>query len=272
MRRILLVVGLACALPLVACEPPTIDGSNDDAFQKTVREVREALPIERQALLDTALLAIGFADFALGDFFARAMSGAPTDLGRDLRQQLNGLNALGVFALYDSVLVAAESKAREQALQEITKLRVRRIASEAAEVGLARFEVRRSRFYKRERDYLGTEPIIELTVHNGTRHAISRAYFRGRLTTPGRSVSWLDEPFNYVVPGGVEPDETVSWTLSFNRFGALGEADAPSGAVFTVTVTRLDGVDGESLFDASFGERDRERLDSLVREFGGYPQ
>ena len=97
----------------------------------------------------------------------------------------------------------------------------------------------------REKEYMGNQPIIELTVENRTGQAISRAYFEGTLASPNRSVPWHKDTFNYSISGGLEPGEKAAWSLAPNMFSGWGKIEAPADAVFTVTVERLDGADGE---------------------------
>ena len=166
--------------------------------------------------------------------------------------------------------IEVEQKARErvQALTEIKELEEKKGRSTAARAELAKLEVLRSRFYKEERNFGGYQPIIELTVRNGTSHAISRAYFVGTLSSPGRSVPWLKEDFNYEISGGVEPGKKVSWRLSPNMFSTWGSIKAPSDAVFTVEVERLDGPDKKALHSArDFTEQDAERLEKLKKKY-----
>ena len=137
---------------------------------------------------------------------------------------------------------------------------------------LAQFKVTRSRFYKQQSSnrFLGPEPVIELDVTNGTSSAVSRAYFRGTIASPGRQVPWLTDTFNYEISGGIEPGESVSWALAPNQFTDWGKVEAPEDAVFTVEVYRLDGPDGKALYDASgLSERELQRLTSLQEKFGG---
>ena len=52
-------------------------------------------------------------------------------------------------------------------------------------------------------------------------------------------------------------------------FSGWGKIEAPADAVFTVTVERLDGADGEPLYSKSgFDERKRQRLSELKKEYG----
>ena len=87
---------------------------------------------------------------------------------------------------------------REQALQEIVELEAELQATEKDKQELAKFEVVKSRFYKYKGEYdYKAKPIIELKVKNGTAHPISRIYCNGVLASPGRSIPWLEEQFNY---------------------------------------------------------------------------
>jgi len=100
--------------------------------------------------------------------------------------------------------------------------------------------------------------------YNKTEYAISRAYFHGVLVTPGRSIPWVEEDFNYQIRGGIEPNESATWKLAPNMFGEWSEAPKDrSGLLLMTTVEKLDGPNGEPLFDAEFLESDQQRLDGL---------
>ena len=159
-----------------------------------------------------------------------------------------------------------------QALQEIEELNERRAGAEGAREQLEQFRVLRSRFHQEEASAfsIGKRPIVELTVKNETDHVISRAYFKGTLASLGRRVPWFEGTFDYEIRGGLEPGEQAEWRFTprddpghwgFNRWEGV---EAPSDAILTVTVERLDGPDGEPLFT----EQEQERLDAFNRFFG----
>jgi hypothetical protein len=130
--------------------------------------------------------------------------------------------------------------------------------------------VLKSRFGKRNGEYdFRATPYILLAVKNGTQQAVSRAYFRGTIASPDRSIPWLTETFNYEISGGLEPGETAEWLLAPNQFGKWGNVDAPEDAVFTVETIRLDGAKGDALFDSgSFDDEDAKRLANLQEKYG----
>ena len=116
---------------------------------------------------------------------------------------------------------------------------------------------------------MGKQPIIELTVKNGTEQAVSRAYFEGTIASPDRSVPWHKDTFNYSISGGLEPGEEATWNLAPNMFSDWGKVDAPAEAIFTVTVEQLDGADGEPIYSTrELSERDLERLNELKKKYG----
>lgn len=116
--------------------------------------------------------------------------------------------------------------------------------------GLKKFVVNKARFYY-SKDSFMEKPAIELNVTNKMPVPVSRAYFHAVLQTPGRSVPWVEEDFNYSVPGGLEPGESATWELAPNMFGNWSHAPkARNDMVLTVTPIRLDGPDGKPIYDA----------------------
>jgi hypothetical protein len=159
-------------------------------------------------------------------------------------------------------------QAEADARQEVKALRKKQAQAVQALEDMKAFAVTSAKFFKRPSRFGPAEPIIELNVTNGTAYPVSRAHFNGTLATPGRSVPWLSDDFNYKIAGGLEPGETASWSLAPNMFGEWGSVDAPADAVLTVTVVRLDGPDGNPIFDGeAFTERDASRLKELLAEF-----
>ncbi len=147
--------------------------------------------------------------------------------GEEVRFVLNrnGLHwKLSNIVIADTNRIGPDTKERKrvQALAEIKGLEEKKARATEARANLAKLEVVKSRFYKRE-GLLGPEPIVELTVRNGTAHAVSRAYFVGTLASSNRPVPWLTEMFNYSISGGLQPGEKASWDLAPNPYSAWAE-------------------------------------------------
>lgn len=269
MDKRLVAVSLMTVL-LAACDKPRIDTSSDERMETTIDQVRASLPEQKRAQFDTALQVVALAELDFEDLLTAGQLGTGTGIETKVKNVLEGKTGEQVIAIADSIRREREAREREQALQEIAELEGRKERAEEARLELAKFEVLRSRFYKRKREFqFMPEPIIELTVRNGTEHPISRAYFLGTIASPGRAVPWLKESFNYSIPGGLEPGERATWKLAPNAFGKWGTVDAPRDAVFTAEVQKLDGPDGEPLFDAgSFTDDDAGRLSELKAKYG----
>lgn len=261
------VLFLAVVLAVSGCSEPTIDASDKKSLKSSVENVRNSLPDSRKDEFDNAfqLLAMSQIDFA--DLMAEGQTDSGL-LEQRMRDSVHGKTAEEVISEADRIQAERRAKERQQAIAEITELQEKRKKAESARDELKNFDVKRSRFYLRESDFGRKKPIIELTVRNGTQHAISRAYFEGTIASPDRSVPWLQEDFNYSIPGGLEPGETAEWSLAPNMFSGWGNVDAPADAVFTVTVERLDGPDGEPVLSTQdFTERDAKRLEELREEY-----
>ncbi len=242
---------------------PKINSSTDESFKESTDKVRESLAGEQKKEFDEALRTLTIGSMDMSSLLSASKSG---DLNQKLRAPLNGMNAQEIIAQAKIVRLEREAKEKRQALEEIKELEAEKVAANNAKEKLKLFKVVRSRFYVEE-DRFRKRPFIELTVKNGTGLAVSRAYFEGTVSSPGRSVPWIKETFNYEVPGGVEPEEETSWTLAPNSYSDWGRVTVPEDAIFTVTVEKLDGADGEPILDAgSFTERKARRLAELTAQ------
>jgi len=247
---------------------PTIDTSSDESMKQSSQKVRESLPEDQRAQFDEAMQLLAFSQIDLKDIFSAGATGTG-NLEEKMKQSLNGKTAQQVMAEADRIKFERETREREQAIEEIKELEQQRTKAELAREQLNKFEVLRSRFSIEEQSYIGKQAIIELTVKNGTNSAVSRAYFEGTLASPGRSVPWHKDTFNYSISGGLEPNEEQSWRLSPNMFSGWGNANIPPDAIFTVTVEKIDGADGETLYSTTdFTERDQTRLSELKTKYG----
>jgi hypothetical protein len=245
-----------------------VDGTSEESLKKSLEKVRAGLPENDREKLDQAIQDIAFEDLGLDDLLVAGKTGDALGLAEKIRQTLDGKTGAEILAQAQEIRAERERKEREQALQEIQELRSKASAAEQAAKELKAFQILRSRFYKRPQRYGRPEPIIELTVVNGTKFAISRAYFRGTIASSGRAVPWLRDEFNYSISGGLEPGERATWKLAPNTFSDWGRVDAPPDAVFTVEVIKLDGPDNQPVLDAEgLSDFEKERLAKLEEEF-----
>lgn len=244
-----------------------IDASSEEAMGKSIQEIVKSLNDDKKEKFQESLQLIMFHGLEFGDLI---QEGGSDGVITDVISLLDGKTANEIISEGEKIKLEIERKKKEQAKGEIEELYEKMKQADSDRKMLAKFEVKRSRFYKKRKGtyYITEEPIIELTVLNGTNHAISRAYFNGVIASPERSVPWLTEDFSYQISGGVEPGEEVAWSLAPNSFSEWGQVDAPNDAVFTVEVIRLDGPDGEALYSTrGFGEYEQERLEELLKAY-----
>ncbi len=258
----------ATLISIFGCSAPKIDASSEESLKRSLEKVRESLPESKRAEFDDAMTVLAFSEVDMKDLFAEGAAGVGNVEGK-VRQSLDRKTGEQVIAEAERIQAERKERERQQALDEIRELETKRAESEAAREQLKNFQVIRSRFYLREQEFLGRQPIIELTVKNGTDHAVSRVYFEGTLASPDRSVPWHKDTFNYSIAGGLEPGEQANWSLAPNMFSDWGDVHAPADAIFTVTVEQLDGPDGEPIYSTKeFTDDDRDRLNELKKKYG----
>ncbi|SPJ32828.1 DUF6694 family lipoprotein [Kushneria phyllosphaerae] len=264
----ILVVATMSAWLLAACGEKKIDGSSQEAAKASIQDIRESLPGDEKEKFSNAIKVIYLSKFD-GLNLMEIANVNSDELLNKTSNELDGLTADEVITKADSYVVKRREKEKEQALTDIKNLEEKKKRAQEADNEIKRFEVVSSSFRKIEEKYSYRErPIIDLKVSNGTESAISRVYFRGTLASPGRSIPWVRDTFNYQIAGGLEPGESASWSLAPNQFSNWGETEVPSDAVLTVEVLKLDGPDGKALWDASgLNESEEEKLEALKAKY-----
>lgn len=260
---------IAVMVLLAGCGEPVVNTSTEANMETSIEKVRNALPVERRAKFDEALQVISFNQFDFGSMLSEAFAGGQPNMDRavtNIHAMIEGRTGEEIIQLADKVVRERAQRECTQATGEIGELLAQKETADAAAHELDAFVVSRSRYSMQTSSFL-TYPVLELTVLNGTPHAISFAYFEGTLASPGRAVPWHQDQFGYRIPGGLEPGEEATWRLTPGHSG-WNDLKRDDNAVFTVTVQRLDGADGERLYPSvEFSERDERRLKELETRF-----
>lgn len=268
MRAKVFILAWVVVIALAGCSDPKIDTTSDESIKASIEKVRQSLPQDKKDDFDEALRILAFSQIDLKDIFTQGATGIGNTEAK-MKDVLNGKTGIELIAEAARIKKERKEKERVQALKEIQELEEKHAKAEKARKELVKFQVLRSRFYKRKQEFMGNQPIIELTVKNGTASSVSRAYFKGTLASPNRAVPWLQDTFNYKISGGLEPGEKATWKLAPNMFSEWGTVDAPKDAILTVEVERLDGPDGNALFSTrEFSEDDVKRLEKLKQQYG----
>ncbi|MEK9497795.1 DUF6694 family lipoprotein [Photorhabdus sp. P32] len=266
MKKIAITILLALALS--GCDKPKIDASNDESMKESIQKVRESLPEDKRSQFDDALMIVAFSQISMQDLIQGGISDNSSILEDKMKDSLAGKTGDEVITYADSVKKERAAKEKEQALQEIKELEEKQQISNKNLEQLKAFKVTRSRFYFEKQQYGRDQPVISLSVENGTTKSVSTAYFKGVIASPDREVPWFSDSFSYQISGGLEPGEKADWDLAPNKFSDWGTVDAPADAVFTVTVIQIDDAEGNSIFgDTSFNDKDASRLAELKAKY-----
>ncbi|HAA46782.1 MAG TPA: hypothetical protein DCE28_15160 [Halomonas sp.] len=234
----------------------------------SVEKVRESLPAYKRDDFDQGLIIMATATFNGIDILNPHRMNA-AEIAELANAQMHGLTGDQVIRRADEILRQRRSREREQAIRTLTRLEEKHANAVHDKQQLARFTIDEALFYMTQSPYGAPEPVIDLTVTNGTERAVSTLFLRGVVTSTDRSVPWVDESFYYVIPGGIEPGETLAWSLAPNRFGPWGNAQIPDAAALTITLEGVQGADDESFWDSpALTENEMARLERLREEYG----
>jgi len=256
---------LLIGLVLCGCGDPKIDGSTDEKFRNSIEKVKTSLPEIQREKFEKAITIIALGDVT--DLGTLAKLGTTEAFRSRLNERLNGKTGKEILALAEQIENERNKQNRKNAIKEIEELR-KKLFSEKPDV-LEKFTIELSRFCHEKVGFINAN-YIELSVRNNTGKAVSRAYFRGVLLSPGREIPWVEEEFNYDIPGGLEPGESALWKLS--PFGQWDKApNEREDLILAVRVIGLDGADGKSMAGEPFTKDDIDRLKMLM-EGAKYPE
>lgn len=263
-----IAIALASVI-LVGCGEQKIDGSSDAALKASIEDIKQSLTPEKADEFNSSVRIITLDQVD----FESIMKGeaSPDQMVTDARASLDGKTPDQVIAeaqrlreRAEKLQAEREAEQKKQALKEIAELEQKKSEAEADALELQNFEISKSRLYQRDDGFM-KKPIIELTVINNTDDPVARAFFEGVVASPGRSVPWIEDTFNYQIPGGLEPEETAEWTLAPNMFSEWA-TEVPGDAILTLKTYKLEGP-GYEISSDSFSERDAKRLEDLREQY-----
>lgn len=260
---------MLAALVLAACSGPLdtrIDGSSQEAYEKSLKAIKAKLSPEETTKLDEALQVVVFSEVMPKEGGLIGMMAALKDtdkLQSKMLETVSGKTPRELIAQAD-VKIKERAKAELQSVvSEITELERRKAGAEKSKGLLSKITVADPKFYWSGGYY--PEPVLDFKVTNNTGIPLSRLHFHGVVSTPGRTIPWVSEDFNNTVSGGVEPGETKHLRLAPNRYSKWGTADTGGrkDLVFTVTVVNAEDANKKMLAD-EFGEEATARLQKLL--------
>lgn len=257
------------ALVLVGCSDPKVDTSSMPAAVVSIEKVRESLPTYKRDEFDTALKIIAMSSFNGIDLFNPQRMNA-AEIAESANAYMHGLTGDEIIERADKMLRHRRAREREQALRTLNRLEAKQDSAQRAQEHLAQISIDNARYYISTSPYGALEPVIELTVTNGSDRAVAELMLHGVLKSPNREVAWADETFYYAISGGLAPGESATWSLAPNRFGPWGNDQIPRNAVLTLTLLGVNNSEGEPLWDApALTDNEAERLEELRAEYGG---
>jgi hypothetical protein len=244
--RLTAVVGLSFAV--MACGPKTLETSSVEKLEESLNDMREQIELEQRDRLDEAL------KYLVGDTAIMEDEANPPhpELVLALYEPLKGMTADGMIA-----------EARRRRLAEVqtavTELEELKAGSEGAHVELDRFDLEKSRVYKRNRGFLEW-PVIEFKAENQTDQVIWLIHFRAALLRPGYDEPWLVEEFDQLVLNGLAPGERDLWRIEPEQQEWVTLVDPHPDFMFILEIMRLEGLGGTVIAATEWGDIERSRL------------
>lgn len=252
MKRLSLTI--LCCLLLSGCIfDPVFDTSSWDAYQRSLAAIKAQLSNDDLRRLEIAMKYLVIESTPKleidGQLVSNAVAGGslenPYIILTQIGARINGRSAATVIQNL-SIKLGSEISMTEARLQAVENVS-------------GPVEVSSPRYYWQKNGYL-EQPVIEFAVFNGGKFPISRVYFRSILTTPNRSIPWVNQEFVQFFRGGLEPREKQQLTFQ-PRHGDWNDPqlkDLPN-AKLKVVVTNFEDANGQKVIAADTNSLDLKR-------------
>lgn len=250
MFRILLTLFVPALL--VACSgEPRLQTSTEKDYNESIAAMRESLTPEQRSDLDAALQKVWTAKFVgEGNNSIGAMT--PAQLLMSVGNELEGKTAREIIVYQ---LGNEAENLRRQVQNGEAAIAQTALELEAADKILSTVVLENPRFYWSNSGFL-EQPVIAFKVRNEGQVAVKTIFVDGVVETPGRSIPWISDEFNYSFPGGLEPGEVQQLELSPNMFGGWAEQNTKGrkDLVLSLTLRNFEGPDGNDVVPSSMAD------------------
>jgi hypothetical protein len=243
-----LLIAAGLILAVAACGPSTLETSSVAKLEKSLATLREQIELEQRDRLDEAL------KYLVGDSAIMQDEANPPhpELVLALYEPLKGMTA-------DGIIAEARRMRLEEVQMAVDELEALKVGSDEARAELDKFDLEKSRVYKRNRGFLEW-PVIEFKAENHTDQTIWLIHFRAALLRPGYDEPWLVETFDQLVLNGLAPGDRDLWRIEPEQQEWVTLIDPHPDFVFTLEIMRLEGL-GETVIAATeWGDIEESRL------------
>ena len=263
------LITLVALIVLAGCSGPMdtrIDASTPETYQKGLQAIKSKLPPDELKKFEDALTIVAFNDIIPKDgglLGMLAAAGNPEKLQGQMLADVNGKTPREIIATAASIRKGRAESELKSVNDEIATLEKQKADAAKSGTLLDKIAISDAKYYWSKNAYL-PQPVIDFKVTNNTGVSLSRIYYHGVVSTPGRSVPWVDEGFNNEMPGGLEPGESKRLQLSPNMFSNWGprETKDRNDLVLVVTAVNVESIDKKKLV-AAFDKADADRLAKL---------
>ena len=245
-----------------------IDASSERSYKESLSAIEAKLTPDEKAKFEKSLQVVAFSSAVPKEDGVLGLMAAVKDPGAIEAKALgavNGKTPREVIAQANTILKDRAKAELTSINQEIADLQKRKAGADKAKALLSTITVAEPRYYWTSSTF--PEPVLDFKVTNGSGVALSRIFFHGIVSTPGRTIPWIEDDFNYEIPGGLEKGETRHLRLAPNQFSKWGtqETQGRKDLVSAVSVVNAAGPDGKMLAPV-FGKNDHERLTELLKK------
>jgi len=254
---------LMFSLILTGCSA-RVDTSTPEKYRSSIEAITKDMPPEKKKEFQESLVAIAF-DTAdpTTTLFTSADPASPLFIGAG--DKIKGKTADEIIKLGYTTRVAKLDLAISEdvaAIHRISSEREKyRNIFEAIHIDAPKYRISKSMFSQ--------QAVISFRITNNSKVTVKKIYAHGILSSPGRTIPWVSDDFNYEFTGGLEPGESKNLDLEPNMFGEWrynSDYSNRPDLKLEVSLVNLEDATGEKLLKGDPGDAKAKEIDAAEKQ------
>ena len=241
-----------------------VDTSTPDNYRSSVNAITKDMSPEKKKEFQEALVAVSFdtADPST-TLFAGADPASPIFIGA--ADKIKGKTADDIIKLGYTTRIAKLELGITEDVSAIHRINAEREkyknTVESIHIDAPKYRISKSMFSQ--------QPIISFRITNNSKIVVKRIYAHGILSSPGRTIPWVSDDFNYEFTGGLEPGESKNLDLEPNMFGEWrynNDYSNKTDLKLEISLMNLEDASGEKLLKGDPGDAKAKEVDAAEKQ------
>lgn len=263
MRNIITIAILA--LLLAGCTEAKLNLKSLEEAEQSIAEIKENLSQADKELFQQALMEILMENNAMGKIF---IGQSVEEILIGLKDKYNGLTAKEIIEIGLEIKEIKRLELLEDRRLELDEINKKIDYYNYSKAFIDSIEILEPKTRTKRVEFWGNMNVLSFKVKNNTSRTIVRISGHVASVRKESNVPFLEDEFNYTIPGGIMPGETRKLELIPQIGHKFYNATIPQESIFQVTLNKIEDIGRKEIASLKqVSKDDLEKKESILSEY-----